>query len=180
MSQYVVRKRCIFGTRQEPTRGTHGENHFHRSWRTDGETGRQRQTASAMSLAEAVTKAGKYRNEVRDGADPAQTRYDEKHALTFEKLSTRWLERHAKQSRKSWRECERMLNKEVLKALGGKKAEAVSKKDVIACADAVLDRGAPVLANRVLSLIRSIYAWGMSEDLVERNPAAGVRKRAAE
>lgn len=133
-----------------------------------------------MSLAKACEQSGAIRNEVRTGSDPAKAAREEKQSLTFEKLAQRWLDRYAKKNRRSWSESDRVLRRDVFPAIGAMKAEAVTKRDVIACADAILDRGAPVLANRVQSLVGSIYAWGASEDLVEKNPTFGLRKRAVE
>jgi integrase len=134
----------------------------------------------AMGIAEARIMASDYRNRVTRDEDPMAQKLVHQRALTFEKLAQRWLDRYAKARRKSWAESERILKKDVLPMLGATKAEAVTKKDVLACADAILERGAPVLANRVLTLIGSIYAWGASEDLVEKNPTLGARKRAVE
>lgn len=60
------------------------------------------------------------------------------------------------------------------------KAEEVSKRDVIAVLDLVVDRGARVRSNQVLALVRAIYRWGLAEDLVTFDPTLGVRPRTIE
>src|SRR5262249_6074211 len=35
-------------------------------------------------------------------------------------------------------------------------------------------RGAPVLANRTLEIVRRIYNWGIDEERVEHNPCLGI------
>jgi integrase len=46
---------------------------------------------------------------------------------------------------------------------------------VLDLADAIMDRS-PVSANRVLSLIRRLYNWGMERGIVEANPAARIKR----
>jgi integrase len=131
----------------------------------------------AMTLANARALAGAHRNDVFGGADPARSKREEKRALTFESLALCWLESYAKKNRRSWPESERVLKKDVLPVLGAMKADAITKRDVIVCSNAILDRGAPVLANRVQSLIFTIFSWACGEDILDRNPLIGIRKR---
>ncbi|MEA3467293.1 MAG: tyrosine-type recombinase/integrase [Thermodesulfobacteriota bacterium] len=41
--------------------------------------------------------------------------------------------------------------------------------------DKIVDRGAPIAANRTLALIRKIYNFGIERDLVEYNPCTMVK-----
>lgn len=128
----------------------------------------------AMTLAEACRRAGRLRNEARDGKDPAAERREAKQALTFEGLAESWLERHAKLKKRSWREDARNLRLNVLPAIGRMKAEAVTKADVLRLLHAIADRGATTQANRNLALVRAIYNWGLDHDLVPHNPALRI------
>lgn len=134
----------------------------------------------AMSLAEARQVAGRHRNAVREGADPAQTRREEKKADTFVDLAGEWLTRHAKLKKRSWREDERMLNHDILPVIGAMKIEMVKTADIVTVVDAVADRGASYQANRVLVLVRTIFNWGFKRGKVEVNPAARVEKPGSE
>ena len=67
-----------------------------------------------------------------------------------------------------------MLRRDINPTIGGKKADEVSKRDVITIIDAVADRGARYRSNRVLALVRSIYRWGLGEDLIEFDPTQGA------
>ncbi len=73
-----------------------------------------------------------------------------------------------------------MLNREIYPAIGAMKADEVSKRDVIQILDGVADRGARVRSNRVSALLRSIYRWGLAEDLIKSDPTQGVRPRKVE
>ena len=73
-----------------------------------------------------------------------------------------------------------MLKREIHPAIGAMKADEVSKRDVIRILDGVADRGARVRSNRVFALLRSIYRWGLAEDLIKSDPTQGVRPRTFE
>ncbi|MCZ6589315.1 MAG: site-specific integrase, partial [Alphaproteobacteria bacterium] len=44
----------------------------------------------------------------------------------------------------------------------------------------IVARGAPILANRTHEILRRMYNWGISRDLVEVNPCLGIGKIAPE
>jgi hypothetical protein len=134
----------------------------------------------ALPLAEACRLAGRYRNDAWDGKDPAHERRKTKEALTFEALAKAWLERHAKVKKRSWAEDERMMQTNLLPPLGAKKAQAVTKADVISVIHKIVDRGARTQANRNLALIRTIFNWAIDHDFVETNPALRIPKPAEE
>ena len=39
----------------------------------------------------------------------------------------------------------------------------------------IVARGVPILANRVLALVRRLFNWAISRDLLEHNPCLQVR-----
>lgn len=82
---------------------------------------------------------------------------------------------HAKIHKRSWRDDARLLSREVLPDLGPRKGYDVSRRDVIALLDHNVERGAPTQAKRVLALIRKLYNWAISRDLLEHNPCLQVK-----
>ncbi|HEX4952694.1 MAG TPA: tyrosine-type recombinase/integrase [Thermoanaerobaculia bacterium] len=154
-----------------------GKSFFFRYRGDDGRYRRMRLGAyPAVSLSEARTRAQELQVEVQRGKDPAGTRQRLSEAPTVELLAEEYLERHAKIQKRRWQEDERLLRKEVLPELGLRKAAEVRKRDVVALLDAIARRGAPILGNRVLALVRKMYNWGIEVDLVEFNPCLSVRK----
>ena len=90
-------------------------------------------------------------------------------------LAGQYIARHAKPHKKSWRDDERLLHKEVLPHWGRRKAYDIKRADVIALLDGIVERGAPVQANRVLALVRMMFNWAISRDQLEHNPCAQVK-----
>lgn len=137
-------------------------------------------TYPAISLAEAREKARAIQSDVARKLDPAEAADARRDASSFGDLAALYLERHARRHKRSWPEDERILNKELLPRWRDLKAVEVRRKDVLSILDAIVDRGAPILANRVLALIRKIFNWGIGRDLVEHNPCLAVSRPSPE
>lgn len=132
------------------------------------------------SLAEARRIARVKLGEVAAGEDPAEERTIARTAPTFADLAEQYLERYARPRKRSWKEDQRMLTLDLLPAWGRWPATEVKKRDVLRLLDAIVDRGAPIVANRTRALISRIYSWGIERDLVEHNPCLGVKPPAQE
>lgn len=145
-------------------------------------------------VGEACAKASKMRAAVLDG-DPvedakAAKAFAAQPVLTFKALAATWLERHAKPNKgeRSVYDDQIILTKDALPAIGALPADKVTKSQVLQITNAVAERGTTgrlnrplrVRPNRVLSLIRTIYRWGVSEDLIANDPTAGIKQRAKE
>lgn len=155
-----------------------------------------------IGLAEARRRALGLKVMVEDGADPAAGIQDEKAAPTFKELSEDWLERHAQVSKspKAVADDRSMLKRHIVPVIGAKKAHGVTKRDILRLLDLVAlkpdarlgkariatekSMDVPVLdaarklshrPARVYELIRSIYRWALSRDIIQIDPTAGMR-----
>ena len=101
-------------------------------------------TYPALSLADAREQAGRALRAVQyDGADPAAHKRADRAAETFEELAQEYLERHAKREKRSWRKDLQILEKDVLPRFGKRKAKDITRRDIIAMLDNIVERGAP-------------------------------------
>ena len=75
-----------------------------------------------LTLAEARTKAAQAKEEVSKGSDPGtswvEKKRNERKAPTIEGLVEEYLEKWAKPRKKTWREDERILNKDIIPVWG--------------------------------------------------------------
>jgi len=133
-----------------------------------------------VSLADARQKAKSIVSQVVQGADPAGLRAAERQAETFAELATEYLERHAKPRKRTWREDERILTRELLPHWGRMKAKEVSRRDVRLLVDSLLERGVTVYANRIFALARKVFNFALQRDIVEVNPCVGLQRPAPE
>jgi len=132
-------------------------------------------TYPVLSLAEARQRAMTARHTVAQGEDPALHKQTLSQAPTVATIAQHYLELYAKVHKKSWRDDARLLAKEVLPLWGTRKAYDIRRRDVIALLDQLVERGAPIQANRVLALVRKMFNWAVSRDLLDGNPCLQVK-----
>ena len=107
------------------------------------------------------------------GQDPAAKKKLDRQDESFAELANLYLERYAKLKKKSWREDYRKINANLVPALGNIRAKNVTRADVRFLLSQIAAR-APVEANRTLSIIKKIYTWAISEDLLAANPCLHI------
>jgi len=112
------------------------------------------------------------------GGDPASRKVEERHAATLAELSAEYLERYAKPNKRSWREDERRLRKNILPSLGPALAKEICRADLRRLLDDIVRRGSPSEANQTHALLRKIYNWAISQDLVDASPCRGLPRPA--
>ncbi|MCZ6859287.1 MAG: integrase arm-type DNA-binding domain-containing protein, partial [Alphaproteobacteria bacterium] len=130
----------------------------------------------ALTLDQARKLAKEKLVDVIKGGDPVQERRQEKLGSTFRELAELYLKRHAYKHKKrsSAREDERAIKVELLPKWGDLSVVGIRRRDVIALLDAIVDRGTPVMANRVSALIHKMFAFAISRDIVDANPCSQI------
>ena len=126
-----------------------------------------------LTLADARRRGKDALRQVELGHDPAEEKKRERQAETFEELSKDFMERYSKKRKRSWREDQRIIDKYLVPRFKNVRAKDLSRSDVRVMLEAIAEK-APVQANRVLALLRKLYNWGISQDLVEHNPCQAV------
>jgi integrase len=136
-----------------------------------------------VSLARARERAEDLRREVADGRNPVARKRQERAEAptkTFQALANRYLDEHARRFKRSADADERNLRLHVLPEWSDRPYDEIARRDVISLVEKLIAVGKPVLANRVQALVSSIYSFALDADLVDRNPAARLRKRGVE
>lgn len=135
----------------------------------------------AVSLAVARKRALKAQAAINDGRDLAAEHQAQKMASTdtVAVLATEYLSKHARKFKRSAAEDERILNVEVLPRWKDRSVRELTRRDVRALVERVAER-APIMANRVLALVRRMLNFAVDHDWIEANPAARVQKPAPE
>ena len=104
----------------------------------------------ALSLFEARRKAREVLGDVASGDDPAQDKQERRDAETFHGLAKAYLEMAQKRHR-SWKEEERIINKDLLPDFGHRLLVDIRRRDLRDHVEAIArKRNAPIMANRTL------------------------------
>jgi integrase len=124
-----------------------------------------------VSLADARTA---WRN-VAEGRDPIPGRQSD--ALLFDKVIEEWLRRDQSENKPSSQyQVARIVESDLLPAWRGKPVADISKRDVIALLDSIVDRGAPIKARQTYSHINRFFRWCIERDILKANPMAGLKR----
>ena len=107
-----------------------------------------------IGLAAARRQAAAVLVAMGNGVDPVTQR-----APLFLDVFEEWLERDQAGNR-SRREAAATLRRDALPAFRGR-LDQVTRADIIRLLDKVVDRGAPVLANRLLAYLRRLFNWSV-------------------
>lgn len=134
----------------------------------------------ALTLVEARGKARAVLGDVARGIDPGAEREAVRSSPTFASLVEEYVERHAKVRQRSWQSEERMLKVDLLPALEARRIAEIRRGDLQAIFDAIVDRGAPVSANRTFQLARRVFNFAVRRGHLEHSPCAGLEKPAVE
>lgn len=129
-----------------------------------------------LTLADARKLAREALRSAEKGNDPAQAKIARRKADTFGELATEYIERHAKRRKKSWKADDRMLRTEVLPHWRHRLARDITRRDVRTLVQDVAERGAPILANRIVSLLSRVFKFALDEELIEASPAVRVSR----
>lgn len=60
--------------------------------------------------------------------------------------------------------------------VGRMKAQDLTRRQIVRLLDGIVDRGSPVTANRVHSLLVQLFNWSAAKDLISASPVAGVER----
>lgn len=190
--EYTRREKGGFGIRVLPS----GRKTFIYMYRVDGQrkqlnigTYKDADHPDGITLAVARDEYEAERARVKalkagraEGVDPVALKKEkraerdvQRNAQTVNDLVDEYLKRHAKKFKKSWKEDERVLKREVLPLWGKRKATEITKRDINRLLDGIVDRGSPVMANNTFKIVRKMFNYAIEKDIVTLSPAQGVK-----
>lgn len=136
-----------------------------------------------LSLKEARRKAESQLGEVARGHDPARHNRELRQACTFDELATLYLEGYAKKHKRTWKRDEELIKRDLSPRLGKLKIHGIARADIRKILRGIVDRGAPIMANRVLEVARKMFNWAIEEETVDPpltvNPCWGIKAPSA-
>jgi integrase len=137
-----------------------------------------------LTLAGAGVQLAESKDLLAKGIDPGSRavaeRDAERHAETVEELVASYLERYAKVRKRSASEDERMLRKDVLPRWSSRKAKDITRRDIVKLLNEIVDRGAPIAANRTLTILRRMFYFAVGQAIIEASPCDTVEAPSAE
>jgi integrase len=143
----------------------------------------------ALDLRAARRKAEEERGKIARGEDPAAAKQASRAAAKaeregetdlVEKVVEKFIERYAKAQTRDWRETERLLEKNAVEKWKGRRLSMITPPQIHDLLDEIIDRGAPIAANRVLAQLKVLGGWAVERGIIEKNPFEGIKPPASE
>lgn len=132
-----------------------------------------------VSAAEARQKALDAKKQLQRGVDPVEQRKRQedanRQAPDFAFMLEEFWEKELKAS-PSGKERRRLIEKDALPFLGGKKVAEITRRDVVLLVDKVRDR-APVAANRMQGALVRLFNFAAERGVIDFSPLVGLRKK---
>jgi integrase len=141
------------------------------------------------SLAQARRAAEEARGRIAQGEDPAGGKKAARVAARAEREATEdliervvalFIERHARPKLRGWPEKKRLLEKDIVGRWRGKRLSQITKPMILDMLDSIVDRGAPVGANRTLAAFNGMCEWAIRRGIIESNPCKRIPAPSAE
>jgi integrase len=161
----------------------------HRSWCVRyRHAGRTRKytlgRVEVLPLALARDRAREALQGVAAGRDPAVER---KRARAGEQdlvshIVALFIERHVRANlrARSVEGAEHLLKRHVLPTFGNRRIQEITRRDIVALLDSIVDDGKAVTANRTLSVLSKMFGWCVERSILETSPCMGVKRPAVE
>jgi site-specific recombinase XerC len=132
----------------------------------------------SVLLAEARKRARQAFAAIDNGRDPAaeQQAAKARPTDTVAALVTEYVEKHVRVKQRGQKEEERVLNVNVLPFWKDRSVRELTRRDVRALVAPIVDRGSPIMANRVLAIVRRMLNYGIRNDWLDANPASLIDK----
>lgn len=132
--------------------------------------------ATSLTVAEARDMAIQCQKLVNSGLDPTDERNHRKNVLTLADFAKDEYMPYAKQAKRSWKDDESRLRREIGQMLGNIPITEVTTRDVMQLHAAIYKKNSAATANRYLALVSRLFSLAIQFGYVERNPVKGVKK----
>ena len=129
---------------------------------------------ASLTIDQARRKVAPILKKVQGGRIPTAEKRQRRQAETVKDLCDEYLERHAKVKKKSWKEDERQINKDILPQWRNRKVREITRRDVNKLIDRIADRGAEIQARRTYRLISRMFSYAMGKGIVEASPCVAI------
>lgn len=89
---------------------------------------------------------------------------------TVDELAAEFLRRYVHRERKRPEEAEKTIERNILRHWRQRPAKGVTRRDGVLLLDKIVDRGSPVMANRVSALLAQMFSFGVERGMLDASP----------
>jgi integrase len=137
-------------------------------------------STDALTLAAAREEARNVLFKATKGEDPATRKQLGRQAETMGELAELYLTKWAMPRKRSWKADANLLRRKVLPKWQHRRVFEITRQDVRLLVESVAESGAPVVANRVASLLSKVFNFALDRDLIPFSPAVRIPRPTVE
>lgn len=132
-----------------------------------------------MSLSDARKRFHELRDIRRAGSNP-KILIEQEHQREqniVQKLVIDWYTHYALRHHKRPLPIKRQIDIDIIPLLGDKELDKIQPIDITYALDSIVQRGAPIYANRILSTLKQVFNYAVSRGSMLQNPANNLQAR---
>ena len=155
-----------------------GQGTFYLRWKdANGKTCHQKiGRTTEITLDDARQRAKTLKAQITLGADPQAERKAKDAVVTFDIFFRDHYMPHAKVHNRGWKKKLQMYDLRLAKTFGQKRLDQIKRHEISSWHLALREDGlSPAYSDRFLSLLRNMFNYCVSTELLASNPAAGVK-----
>lgn len=133
-----------------------------------------------LPLSDARDIARELAIKIAKGEDPQAVKESKRRGEvveTFAELAEAYVKDTQRRKIKTWKTYQAIIKKHLLPVWAKRKANSIERRDVIKVIDNVVDTCKPSVANLTHAVIGMVFAFGVHQDLVEKNPTIGLKRK---
>jgi integrase len=128
----------------------------------------------SVSLAAARTAAREALEKIARGEDPRVAQPTVTAPPSFGTVADEFLERAAARTR-TYRETRRIIDRELRPYWAAQPIQQITRRDIVQLLDKIADRGAPVMANRTLTVVKRVFAFALDRGVIDASPSVRLK-----
>ncbi|MGE0450209.1 MAG: tyrosine-type recombinase/integrase [Vicinamibacterales bacterium] len=139
-----------------------------------------------LTLSKAREQANRELRKVDGGTDPQAVRQAQREAAkrakqdSIDALADDYITRHAKPTKRTWRADQGLLKNKIRPRWKGRPVSSITRRDCLELVQAIADKGAPIVANRVAALLSRLFRFAVDHEIITVNPAQHLPKPGTE
>lgn len=130
----------------------------------------------SLNLADARQMVNDNKNQLAHDQNPADERNRRRSVPTLAEFASEQYLPYAMQHKKSWKDDESKLRREIGDAMGKMQLTEITTRDVMQLHATIRKKSSPATANRYLALLSRLFSLAIQWGHLEKNPTKGVAK----
>ncbi|MCS2607748.1 tyrosine-type recombinase/integrase [Halomonas dongshanensis] len=106
-----------------------------------------------------------------------QQEVEAKASNTVEAFAREWFQKVAEPANSNPRNIRRVLDKDIIPAIGGKALDEVTVTDVLAITDKIKNRGSDQMALQTRNILKRLFSYAIAREKMTSNPAAAIEAK---